>query len=254
MKRFMDILGSMAGLLIVWPVALLVALAVKISSPGPALFHQERMGRHGSKFHIVKFRTMAVQKSCSGCQVTAGGDSRITSVGAFLRRHKLDELPQLINVLRGEMSFVGPRPEVPEFAELFPMEYAQILKVRPGITHPATLNFRREEEILAEVGDPRKFYIDKVMPEKLAAYEADLEQSLAQDIKTIVETILPGLGEEPLTVGHFIVQPTLTTVTMPEPVIVANVPVYAGIAADHYAAAPKIRKEEEFAPAAAVGV
>ncbi len=235
MKRFLDIISAIAGILVLWPVALLVAVAVKMTSPGPVLFHQERMGRYGHTFDIVKFRTMAVENSYQGCQVTAGGDPRITPVGQFLRRHKLDELPQLLNVLRGEMSVVGPRPEVPEFAELFPLEYAQILKVRPGITHPATLSFRREEEILAEFGDPRKFYIDQVMPEKLAAYEAQLEQSLAQDIRTIVETIMPQLGEEAFGPEHF--RPLTVVVRMPEPIIfpvpepvmtvVENIPAYA---------------------------
>ncbi len=196
MKRFVDIVVAIVGLLIFSPFLMMVAVAVKMTSSGPVLFRQERVGRYGHTFEIVKFRTMIVQKSCPGCQVTAGGDPRITPVGKFLRHHKLDELPQLLNVLRGEMSFVGPRPEVPEFAELFPLEYAQILKVRPGITHPATLSFRREEEILADISDPRKFYIDQVMPKKLAAYEVQLEQSLAQDIRTIVETIMPQLGEE----------------------------------------------------------
>ena len=216
MKRLIDIISAVAGVLVLWPVALLVAVAVKMTSPGPVLFHQERMGWYGHTFEIFKFRTMTVENSCQGCQVTAGDDPRITPVGQFLRRHKLDELPQLLNVLRGEMSLVGPRPEVPEFAELFPLEYAQILKVRPGITHPATLTFRREEEILAKFSDPRKFYINHVMPEKLAAYVAQLEQSLAQDIRTIIETIIPQFGAEAFGPEHF------RPLTM-----VKNIPAYA---------------------------
>ncbi len=227
MKRFVDIVVAIVGLLIFSPFLMMVAVAVKMTSSGPVLFRQERVGRYGHTFEIVKFRTMIVQKSCPGCQVTAGGDPRITPVGKFLRHHKLDELPQLLNVLRGEMSFVGPRPEVPEFAELFPLEYAQILKVRPGITHPATLSFRREEEILADISDPRKFYIDQVMPKKLAAYEVQLEQSLAQDIRTIVETIMPQLGEEAFGPEHF--RPLTLVARMPEPIVTAveNIPAYA---------------------------
>ncbi len=246
----------MLGLAVLWPVALVVGVAVKISSPGPVFFRQERMGRHGVTFSIAKFRTMAVQKPCHGCQVTAGGDPRITTVGAFLRRHKLDELPQLMNVLRGEMSFVGPRPEVPEFAELFPLEYAQILKVRPGITHPATLTFRNEEEILAGAGDPRKFYIDKLMPEKLAAYEADLNLSLAQDIKTIVETILPSFADEPFTVTHFgestVPEPAKIAVPVPAPVQVSNIPVYAGELPRKVAVQTSDQAQEELEDAVAV--
>ena len=130
-------------------------------------------------------------------------DARITSFGRFLRRTKLDELPQLWNVLRGDMSFVGPRPEVAEYARLFPIEYARILKVRPGITHHGTLRFRREEQILARALDPQEFYIQTIMPQKLASYETNLEQSLLQDIKTIVETILPKLGAKPLVPENF---------------------------------------------------
>ena len=237
MKRILDLSFATAGLIVLSPVFLLVGLAVKTTSPGSILFQQKRMGRFGQSFTIYKFRSMCAQKSGNECQVTAGGDTRITPFGGFLRRTKLDELPQLLNVLRGEMSFVGPRPEVPEFAELFPMEYAHILSVRPGITHPATLAFRREEEILAGADDPREFYIEKLMPEKLAAYEADLEQSLVADIRTIVETILPLMGTKPLTPSHFAPLPVLVpdlvvaeNLDLPDwfaPTVVENIPAYA---------------------------
>lgn len=204
MKRLLDTIFSVFGLLALWPIFLVVAAGVKLTSQGPVFFRQERLGQHGNKFSIYKFRSMCTQKPGTGCQVTAGGDSRITSLGCFLRRTKLDELPQLFNVLRGDMSFVGPRPEVAEFAELFPMEYARILKVRPGITHQGTLNFRREEEILAGAANPREFYIETLMPEKLSVYEAYLEQSLIQDIKTIVKTVLPGMGTRPFGPEYFV--------------------------------------------------
>lgn len=203
MKRFIDILLSGIGLAVLLPVFGILAVGLKISSSGPVFFRQERMGRHGSSFRIYKFRTMEVQNSDAGCQVTAGGDSRITPMGKFLRRSKLDELPQLINVLRGDMALVGPRPEVPEFAALFPGQYHRILTVRPGITHPATLLFRREEEILAASPTPRDFYITKVLPEKLEAYETNLQQSFGQDIWTIIKTVFPLGGAKPYGPEHF---------------------------------------------------
>ncbi len=150
LKRIIDILLSGIGLLFLLPVFAVVALGLKMTSPGPVFFRQEPMGLHGSKFYIFKFRSMTVHNKNDGIKVTACGDSRITPFGRFLRRSKLDELPQLLNVVRGEMALVGPRPEVPEFAGLFPMEYNRILSVRPGITHPATLYFRREEERFAD--------------------------------------------------------------------------------------------------------
>jgi lipopolysaccharide/colanic/teichoic acid biosynthesis glycosyltransferase len=203
LKRILDIFLAVTGLAVLWPVMVAVAAGVKLTSPGPVIFRQPRLGCGGVPFRIFKFRTMTVAETGRTCGVTAAGDCRITAFGGFLRRHKLDELPQLFNVLKGDMSFVGPRPEVAEFASLFPLEYERILAVRPGITHPATLSFRREEEILAKALDPRRFYIEHVMPAKLAAYEARLEQSLADDIRTIIETIAPQLGGVPFGPGDF---------------------------------------------------
>ncbi len=211
MKRLLDLCFSILGLIALSPLFILVAAGVKLTSKGAVLFRQERLGLDGVKFTIYKFRSMCKQEPGSGCQVTACGDSRITPFGRFLRRSKLDEIPQLFNVLRGDMSFVGPRPEVAEFAELFPVEYSRILKVRPGITHRGTLFFRREEEILASASDPRDFYIETLMPQKLAAYEANLEQSLAQDIKTIVETLVPRMGVVAYGPEHFAAAPAAAT-------------------------------------------
>ncbi len=231
LKRIVDILLSGIGIVFLLPVFAVVALGVKMTSPGPIFFRQERMGLSGSTFRIFKFRTMKVQKPNSGCQVTANGDSRITPFGAFLRQYKLDELPQLLNVIIGDMALVGPRPEVPEFADLFPAEYKRILQVRPGITHPATLYFRREEEILATAHDPREFYIHKLLPEKLAAYESNLEQSLTRDIQTIVETILPHGTTKAYGPEHFAPVRALGIVPFPT-TMVENVPAFSDSAYD----------------------
>lgn len=205
MKRTFDILFSGLGLALLWPVLVLIAAGVMLTSRGPILFRQVRLGRGGIPFRICKFRSMSVANS--GPSVTAGNDARITSFGAFLRRHKLDELPQLWNVFKGDMSFVGPRPEVPGFAELYPREYRRVLRVRPGITHSGTLLFRREEEILATSADPRSFYIEHVLPAKIAAYEQDLEPGLLADIRTIVATIAPFMAVEPYGPRHFAFMP-----------------------------------------------
>ena len=241
------------GLAVIWPVLLVIAVGVKLSSPGPVLFRQQRLGRGGHPFRICKFRSMTVQNT--GPSVTAGGDARVTPFGRFLRRTKLDELPQLLNVLAGQMSFVGPRPEVPEFAELYPQEYARILKVRPGITHPGTLRFRREEEILATRPDTRRFYIDEILPAKIAAYEAVLEQGLLQDIRTIVETIAPFMAAEPLGPENFapagrVARSRAAAVVTPawEPVAtqVANIPDVPQVAARTMAARGGAEHAHEF--------
>ncbi len=236
MKRFIDILLSGIGLTVLLPILGLVAVGIKLSSTGPVFFRQERMGRHGGTFKIFKFRTMNVQNNDNGIQVTAGGDSRITPLGKILRKYKLDELPQLLNVLKGDMALVGPRPEVPEFASLFPSHYRKILRVRPGITHPITLRFRREEEILASSTTPREFYIHKILPEKLAAYETNLEQNCFQDLFTILQTVFP-LGNlelygpehfSPMVGGNIIPFPTTS---------VQNIPAFSGSVEDGVEAA-----------------
>jgi len=190
-KRCFDFTVATVGLMLLSPVMALIALAVKLEGPGPVFFRQERLGLHGRRFRIFKFRSMVSDAESRGNRFTVGGDARVTPLGRFLRRHKLDELPQLLNVVRGEMSLVGPRPEVPEYAELFPAEYARILSVRPGITHAATLRFRNEEQLLAGARDPRKAYLENVMPAKMRLYVESLaRQSLRDDVATIVRTIL----------------------------------------------------------------
>ena len=193
LKRSFDYLGAGIGLICCAPFFALISLAIKLTSPGPALFRQDRVGLDGKIFRIYKFRTMHADSHLSGASVTAGDDDRITPLGAFLRRHKLDELPQLINVISGDMSLVGPRPEVKEFVDLFPEEYASILTVRPGITHLGTLMFRNEEDILAGAVDPRARYLRFVMPLKLKVYLDRLEQTLSEDLQIILATVFPGL-------------------------------------------------------------
>ncbi|MCE9659493.1 MAG: sugar transferase [Burkholderiales bacterium] len=167
-KRLLDVVAAALGLLLLLPLFLVIAAAIKLESPGPVFFRQERVGRHGRPFRIFKFRTMATAAAANGPQVTAAGDSRVTAVGAWLRRFKLDELAQLIDVLRGTMSLVGPRPEVPRFVEHYPPEWRErLLSVRPGITDFASVRYRDEGELLAAAADPEREYIEVVLPAKL---------------------------------------------------------------------------------------
>lgn len=190
LKRIIDIIGSALGLVALSPLLLGLACAVKITSQGPVLYRQTRLGRGGRPFSIYKFRSMVDGAEHRGARVTGAGDARVTRLGLFLRRHKLDELPQLLNVLRGDMSLVGPRPEVPEFAAHYPEEFARVLSVRPGVTHRATQLFRNEEELLARAADPRSFYVERILPRKLAIYLADLDRAtIARDLRTILDTV-----------------------------------------------------------------
>ena len=166
-KRAMDLLFAVGGLLLLSPLMALIALAIKVDSPGPVFFRQERVGRGGRPFRIHKFRTM-VQRPADGLQLTVGDDARVTRVGRWLRGHRFDELPQLIDVLLGDMSIVGPRPEVPRYVALYPAEArAKVLSVRPGITDPAALAFRNEAQQLARAADPEREYVEVIMPAKL---------------------------------------------------------------------------------------
>src|SRR6185437_14653740 len=152
MKRVVDVAVSVLALVLLWPLGLLIGAAVTLGDGGPAFFRQERVGRGGRTFRMWKFRTMIVGAERSGRHLTVGDDPRVTRVGAVLRRTKLDELPQLLNVLRGEMSLVGPRPEVPSYVAHFNEEQRKVLSVRPGITDPASIAFRNEEELIASAG------------------------------------------------------------------------------------------------------
>lgn len=187
-KRLFDIAASALGLLLLAPLLLLAALWVKLDSPGPALFRQTRVGRFGVPFTIHKFRTMRVEP---GAAITVGADPRITRSGALLRASKLDELPQLWDVLRGAMSLVGPRPELPRYVAMYPADLREIvLSVRPGITDPASLSFRDESELLAKAADPKREYVEVIMPMKLRlAGDYVRSASLVGDIRLIMATL-----------------------------------------------------------------
>lgn len=195
-KRFFDFSASLAGLVLLAPFLAAIALAIRLESAGPAFFLQERVGYRGRPFRIVKFRTMRRNAPAEGPQITVGADPRITRVGGLLRKSKLDELPQLINVLKGEMSLVGPRPEVPAFMERYlPEQRALILSVRPGITDFAAIEFSDEAEILARASDPEKAYVNEVMPRKFALYKRYVEErSLWLDLKLIGGTLARIVG------------------------------------------------------------
>lgn len=191
MKRSLDIVLSSIGLLILLPFLPCVAILIKIDSRGPVFFRQERIGKDFRRFMIYKFRTMSVNADNKGALITAGGDKRITKVGGFLRKYKIDELPQLYNVLRGDMSFVGPRPEVSQYVQLFEADYRKLLKVRPGITDPAALKYSNEESILGKSAAWEEVYINKILPEKirLSTHYVD-NQTLMNDLKLIARTLI----------------------------------------------------------------
>jgi lipopolysaccharide/colanic/teichoic acid biosynthesis glycosyltransferase len=190
-KRTLDALASIAGLVLLAPLLVSIAVWIKLDSSGPVFFRQERVGRRGRPFRIWKFRTMCVDSECVGPQLTVGADPRITRAGRFLRRYKLDELPQLLNVLCGEMSLVGPRPEVPRYvARYSERQRAQILAVRPGITDPASIVFVDENDLLSGASDPERVYVESVLPNKLRLYEAYLAQrSFWGDVRLIFRTL-----------------------------------------------------------------
>ncbi|MFN3915275.1 MAG: sugar transferase [Aquabacterium sp.] len=168
-KRLFDLLLSSLGLLALAPLLLLIAVLIKLDSPGPVMFRQERVGRFGRPFRIHKFRTMRHEPAGQGLQITVGADRRITRVGGFLRASKLDELPQLLDVWLGDMSLVGPRPEVPRYVAHYPAELRdKVLSVRPGITDIASIEYRDESAVLARAADPEQAYIHEVLPHKLA--------------------------------------------------------------------------------------
>ena len=191
LKRAFDILGAAVGLVMLGPLLLAFALLVRLDTPGPVFFRQTRVGLRGRPFRIFKFRTMTVQQESGGPEVTVAGDTRITRTGTWLRRWKFDELPQLIDVLRGTMSLVGPRPEVPRYVEHYPPEWRErLLSVRPGITDFASVRYRDENELLAQASDPEREYIDVVLPTKLryALHYVD-NPSLASDLRVLGLTL-----------------------------------------------------------------
>jgi lipopolysaccharide/colanic/teichoic acid biosynthesis glycosyltransferase len=191
MKRTFDILVSAAGIVLLSPVLLVVALLIKIDSPGPVFFLQERVGRRFRPFHIYKFRTMEPEAPRLGKLITVGEDPRITRIGRVLRLTKIDELPQLLNVLKGDMSLVGPRPEVRQYVELFRPDYEEILQVSPGITDLASLRYRRESEILGQAENPEERYVREILPEKIRLAKEYLHRSSFWfDAGLIVQTLV----------------------------------------------------------------
>ena len=195
-KRAMDIAISAAALCVLWPVFLLIALAIVIDDPGPVFYRQVRVGRGGRPFRIFKFRTMVVDADKKGLSITVGRDSRITRVGAFLRKTKLDELAQLLNVLTGEMSFVGPRPEVPKYVDLYTPYQRQVLLVRPGITDYASIAYRNENDLLAGADDPERMYIETIMPDKIELNMKYLREiSPLADLRLILKTVIAVIAD-----------------------------------------------------------
>ncbi len=190
-KRAMDIVLSACALAILWPLLLLIALAIWIDDPGPVFYRQVRVGRNGKTFRIFKFRSMVMDADKKGLAITVGRDSRITRVGAVLRKTKLDELAQLLNVLFGQMSFVGPRPEVPKYVELYTPYQRQVLLVRPGITDYASIAYRNENDLLAGAPNPEAMYIEQIMPDKIELNMKYLREiSPLADIRLILKTIV----------------------------------------------------------------
>jgi lipopolysaccharide/colanic/teichoic acid biosynthesis glycosyltransferase len=189
-KRVFDVVAAASGLILLAPALLAIGLWIRLDSPGPALFRQRRVGRHGRHFDIYKFRTMA-DRPDEGRQLTVGRDPRITRAGRFLRRTKLDELPQLLNVLEGTMSLVGPRPEVPRYVDRYPPAVRQtVLSVAPGITDLAAILYKDENDILGRAQDPERAYVETILPVKLEYYQRYVrERTFWLDLSIIFRTL-----------------------------------------------------------------
>jgi lipopolysaccharide/colanic/teichoic acid biosynthesis glycosyltransferase len=189
-KRSLDIGVAAIGLLVLLPIMLLVAVLIKCDSRGAVFFKQKRIGKDFRAFLMYKFRTMRENSELSGPVITVGDDSRITRIGRFLRKTKLDELPQLINVLKGEMSLVGPRPELPRFVELFQREYAEILTVRPGITDLASLKYHDEAKLMDQFPNPEEEYLRSILPDKIRLAREYIDRSsIVFDLSLILRTV-----------------------------------------------------------------
>ena len=190
-KRIFDFICSTLGLITLSPILIAIAIKIKNDSDGPVFFKQIRVGEKKKEFEILKFRTMVVDAEKLGRQITVGNDSRITKIGGFLRKYKLDELPQLINVFKGDMSLVGPRPEVPRYVELYNEEQRKVLEVKPGITDLASIRYRDENDLLGEAENPDHLYINTIMPDKLALnLEYINKNNVFFDIYIILKTII----------------------------------------------------------------
>lgn len=189
MKRIFDIASSAIGLIALSPLFLILAVWIKIDSPGPVFYRQQRVGKGNRDFYLYKFRSMKVGSDRQGLITVGGRDARVTRSGYFIRKYKLDEFPQLINVLKGDMSIVGPRPEVRKYVEMYDAEQLAVLNVRPGITDPASIRYRNENELLGEAADPERYYREVIMPDKLRInLEYINNASFRKDIKLIFAT------------------------------------------------------------------
>jgi len=190
MKRAFDLLFSLFMLTLFFPIGLIISVLILFGSPGGIFYRQERIGRNGVPFKLYKFRSMRVNAEASGKLTVGMKDPRITSVGVFIRKYKLDEFPQFINVLKGNMSIVGPRPEVHEFVALYSDTQKKVLEVKPGITDYASIEYFNENELLASSDNPKKTYVEKIMPDKLELNQKYLANpTLAHDLKIIFMTI-----------------------------------------------------------------
>ena len=189
-KRVCDLIATLVGSILLLPIIIPIAVWIKLSSKGPLFYVQKRVGKNFKEFDLYKFRSMIVDADKVGPSVTSGDDPRITKVGAIIRRTKIDELPQLLNVLKGDMSLVGPRPEVMKFVEQKKEAYKKVLSVTPGITDNAAIEFRDEETIMEQYEDKEKAYIDIVLPQKIELYYAYIDTiSFTNDIKLILKTL-----------------------------------------------------------------
>jgi lipopolysaccharide/colanic/teichoic acid biosynthesis glycosyltransferase len=189
-KRIFDIIVSFLALIALSPIFIILAIAIAIDSKGGIFYKQKRIGKNGRQFELIKFRSMYTDADKKGLLTVGGHDSRITKVGYFIRKYKLDELPQLINVLKGDMSIVGPRPEVKKYTDLYSNEQKKVLNVRPGITDPASLKFKNENDLLEKSTNPEKFYIEKIMPEKIKISINYIDKrNFFSDLKVIFNTL-----------------------------------------------------------------
>ncbi len=190
LKRLFDLFFSLTGLIILSPLIFIISIFIIIDSKGGVFYKQKRVGKNSRDFSLIKFRTMKIDSAMQGLLTIGSKDSRITKTGYFLRKHKLDELPQLINILKGDMSFVGPRPEVRKYVELYNERQKQVLKIKPGLTDYASLEYINESEILSKAVNPEKVYIEEIMPSKL---ELNLkyitESGIKTDMKIIYKTL-----------------------------------------------------------------
>lgn len=192
MKRAFDIFASFFGLIVLSPLFIIVSILIMVDSRGGIFYRQTRVGRYGKDFRLYKFRSMRTDSDKKGLITIGGHDSRITKVGYYLRRYKIDELPQLINVLISDMSFVGPRPEVRRYVDLYTADQLKVLDVRPGITDVASIKYRNENEILGSVENPDEYYINTIMPDKLAINLDYLNRrTFLSDIQVIIRTVIP---------------------------------------------------------------